>query len=44
VALLDLVEELRVLHRGLRRLTGIELVEDGHQDDADHHPDCKVFE
>jgi hypothetical protein len=42
-ARLHLVEELRVLQRRLRRLAGVELVEHGHQDQADYQPDDQVF-
>src|SRR5439155_19663665 len=38
-----LIQELRILHRRLRRLAGIELVEHGHQHQPDDEPDDQVL-
>src|SRR5262249_51305575 len=43
-ARLHLFQELRVLHRRLRGLAGIELVEHGHQYQPDDEPDDQVLE
>ena len=42
--LLDLLNELGVFDRSVRYLTAIELIENGHQHQADHQPDRKIFE
>src|SRR6185503_307539 len=43
-ARLHFLEKLRVLHRRLRRLAGVELVEHGHQHQPDDEPDDQVLE
>src|SRR5881397_1802173 len=40
---LHLFQELRILHRRLRRLAGIELIEHGHQHQPDDEPDDQVL-
>ena len=44
VAASHFAHEFRILHRGLRCLTAVELVKQRHQDQTDHQPDGHILE